>query len=192
MKDYDQFEKWCSAWAEASKQEEFNTPSVPKELDFGGVNTGSFFGVMTENNDVDLKSIDSKYWLDLLNLHTKYGNDPNVLKDYLSGKLTNEEISLPIKDLTNAITTSPNPIKPNSINMDQDPNNLVSIGATYTNEDLLKLEKLKNDLYELLLKLNQSELEGETSKKMKTKLEDLQKDIDELSNKMTKTLPQQT
>lgn len=191
MKDNDQFEKWCSAWAEISKQEEFKPPAIPKELDFGGVNNGSFFGVITENKDVDIKSVDSKYWLDLLNLHTKYGKDVNVLNDYLDGKLTNEEINLPIKDFTKAVTTSPNPIKPSSVGMDQDPNNLVSLGTTYTNEDLAKLENLKNDLYELLLKLNQSELEGETSKKMKTKLEDLQKDIDELSDKMTKTLPQQ-
>lgn len=192
MKDYDQFEKWCSAWEKASKQEAFQSPPIPEEMNFGNVNSGSFFGVITENKDVDMKSIDSKYWLNLLNLQTRYKNDPNVINDYLEGKLTTEEINMPVKDFTNAVTTAANPIKPNSVGMDQDPNNLVSISATYTNEDLAKLEKLKNELYELLLKLNQSELEGETSKKMKDKLEDLQKDIDELSDKMTKTLPQQS
>lgn len=191
MKDYDQFEKWCSDWDKASKEEEFQPPSIPEEWNYGGVNSGSFFGVITETKDVDIKSIDSKYWLDLLNLQTKYKNDPNILNDYLDGKLT-EEVDVPIKDFTKAVTTAANPIKPNSVGMDQDPNNLVSISATYTNEDLAKLEKLKNELYELLLKLNQSELEGETSKKMKSKLEDLQKDIDELSDKMTRTLPQQS
>ena len=189
MENYDEFEKWVAIWDKLSKEEEFQVPTSNKEVD---LNVESYFGVITESKNVDNKSVDSKYWLDLLNLHTKYGNDKNVLSDYLKGKLTNEDTDLAVKDFTAAITQAANPIRPNSVGMDQDPKNLISLGYTYTAEDLEKLEKLKNDLYELITKLNQSEIEGEDSKKTKSKLDNLQKEIDDLSDKMTRTAPQQS
>ena len=192
MENYDEFEKWVAIWEKASKEEEFKGASVDKTSD---INLESFFGIITENKDnktVDPKAVDSKYWTDLLNLQTRYGNDKNVLSDYLKGKLTNEEVDLPTKDFAAAITKAANPIKPNSIGMDQDPQNLVSLGYTYTAEDLAKLEDLKKDMYDLITKLNQAELQGEDSKKLKTKSEELQKEIDELSDKMTRTVPQQS
>lgn len=192
MENYDEFEKWVAIWEKASKEEEFKGASVDKTSD---INIESFFGIITENKDnktVDPKAVDSKYWTDLLNLQTRYGNDKNVLSDYLKGKLTNEEVDLPAKDFTAAITKAANPIKPSSVGMDQDPQNLVSLGYTYTAEDLAKLEDLKKDMYDLITKLNQAELQGEDSKKLKTKSEELQKEIDELSDKMTRTVPQQS
>lgn len=192
MENYDEFEKWVAIWEKASKEEEFKGVSVDKAND---INLESFFGIITENKDnknVDSKSIDAKYWTDLLNLQTRYGNDKNVLSDYLKGKLTNEEVDLPTKDFAAAITKAANPIKPNSVGMDQDPKNLVSLGCTYTAEDLAKLEDLKKDMYDLITKLNQAELQGEDSKKLKTKSEELQKEIDELSDKMTRSVPQQS
>lgn len=189
MENYDDFEKWVAIWDQLSKEEEFQVSTVNKEVD---LNVESYFGVITENKNVDKKSVDSQYWLDLLNLHTRYGNDKNVVNDYLRGKLTKEEVDLPTKDFAAAITKAANPIKPNSIGMDQDPENLVSLGYTYTAKDLAKLEDLKKDMYDLITKLNQAELQGEDSKKLKTKSEELQKEIDELSDKMTRTVPQQS
>lgn len=106
-------------------------------------------------------------------------------------ELIQEEVKVNPKDMAKAMVNSPNPIKPHTMGMDQDMTDPVSMGATYDVADLEQLNDLKVKLHGLLDKLNTMHGFGEATSKLESKIAEVQKQIDEISNGLSKGVPSQ-
>lgn len=191
--DYDKFDTWCDQWEKAMKNGTFEAPPAAKSVNRQTANT-NFFGVTNHNPSDKPSDPDGKYWNDLYSLSHEYASDSRVLDDYLSGDLQvmQEEVVVDVKKYTHSLANTPNPIRPNSVGMDQDIKNPISLGATYDVGDLEGLETLKTKLHNLLVKLNSMEGRSQTgSTKLESQIQSLQKQIDELSDNLCKSIPSQ-
>jgi hypothetical protein len=177
------FQTWLNQWNDALKTDAFKKEErADDELLF-----------VTESVQKNNTSkCDEKYWEDIWKLSLGFNGDQNAFDDYLNNKLTNEEVDQSVKNLMKALTMSPNPIKPSSVGMDQDPTNVRSLDLTYTDEDIDELAKLKSEIEELKIKLASKESLGEKPEDISKKIETLQKKVNELSDKMTQTMPNQS
>jgi len=104
--------------------------------------------------------------------------------DVLSGDLIQEKLDH--KSVGQAIMDSPNPIQPTSVGVDQDIKNPNSMSATYSVGDLERLEGLKLKLHGLLDKLNTMEGLGKSATKLESQITSLNKQIDDLSDSLSK------
>lgn len=89
------------------------------------------------------------------------------------------------KAKVDAIITSPNPIKQQTVGKDQDVTPQ-SLNATFSNEDLEKLEDMKSKLHELKDKANKADGLGDKAEAFLKQIEDLTEKIDQLSDSMCK------
>ena len=189
--DYNDFEKWQSQWDAALKTDAFKDkkPANPSAA------TGftDFFGVTnsqsTEGNNIP----DTEYWNNLYGLSKDYAPEENRLDaphddDHLEGDLI-QEFEVEPKTMAKAMASSPNPIKPSSIGMDQDVKNPVSVGGTYDVGDIQNLENLKVKLHNLLHKLSSIEGLADTNSKLESQIQSLQKQIDEISDGLSHGVP---
>lgn len=106
--------------------------------------------------------------------------------EIVDGSLIQEEVKTNPKDVAKALVNSPNVIKPSTIGVDQDMTDPVSMGATYDVGDIEKLNDLKLKLHGLLDKLNTLHGFGESTTKLEAKIAEVQKQIDEISNGLSK------
>lgn len=189
----DQFYNWLALWDKAVKED----PNFSEKTESKANKGESFFGVLTESKNPSVKSDpknpDAGYWNLLINLTEKYGikNSTSLINDYLENKLQ-EDTKADFKKVAKAVSDSPNKVKPDTVGSDQDLDNLVSLGATYTPEDIEELTKMKEELNELILKVQQMEFEGKNSDSLKKSIDKLNDKIDELSTRMGKTVPEST
>lgn len=181
--DNKDFDKWCDQWQAAVDKGIF-----PEKKPEDNENVGSYFGFM--NKELVKKPItdcDTKYWNDVHDLSRLYGQDPEILCEYLRNRL-HEENDVDLKSLAKDVADSPNPVRPTTVGMDQDITNPVSTGQTYSVDDLKSLDDLKTKLHDLLVKLNSNEGSGNSgSAKLETQIKNLQKQIDEFSDSLSKT-----
>lgn len=189
-KDQDKFNNWVAMWDKAQKEDAdfIAKKDVNPQLE-------SYFGMLTEGKkpNVSPKNPDEKYWNLMINLTEKYGSkDASALiNDYLENKM-HEDTGADFKNVAKSVASSPNKIKPDTVGNDQDLDNLVSLGATYKPEDVEELIKLKSDLNDLIVKIRQGEIEGKKVDNLEKDLQKLQDKIDELSTKMSTTVPEST
>jgi len=188
---YEQFDTWCNQWEEAMKKGTFETPNQGPNVSVQTADS-NFFGMVNHNPSDSPKEPDTKYWSDVYSLSKEYGSDSQMLDDYLSGDLIQEEVAVDKKAFVKTMASSPNPIRPASVGMDQDVNSPLSVGATYDVPDLQNLETLKTKLHDLLVKLNSMEGKSQSgSPKLESQIQSLQKQIDELSDNLSRGIPSQ-
>lgn len=189
-KDQDKFNNWVAMWDKAQQEDaDFMVKKEPNpQLE-------SYFGMLTEGKKpgVAPKNPDEKYWNLMVSLTEKYGvkNASELINDYLENKVC-EDTGANFKDVAKSVASSPNKIKPDTVGNDQDLDNLVSLGATYKQEDVEELIKLKTDLNDLIVKIRQGEIEGKKVDNLEKDLQKLQDKIDDLSSKMSTTVPEST
>lgn len=187
----DNFDTWVDQWDKAVKSGLFDEPNKQEPPKVNSQTTQSnFFGQTNYNTESKPSEPDTKYWNDVYKLSKEYGNDPNALDDYLNGDLLQEETQVDTKQFNKSMAYSPNPVRPSSVGKDQDIRNPVSVGATYDVADLEGLNNLKLKLHDLLSKLNS--MEGRSlpgSPKLESQINALQRQIDELSDGLSKGIP---
>lgn len=187
--NYEDLEGWVQKWDKAQEEGIFDKPEGPPAISKQTV-TPDYFNLTHDetSEDAPLNECDSKYWSDLYELTKRYGE--NVVGDYLSGKL-NEAVSVDKKSMADSLLSSANPIRPSTVGNDKSLTDPVALGATYDVADLQKLEDLKLRLHGLIDKLNGFDTKGGSVTKLESQIESLQKQIDEMSNGLSKVPSQQ-
>jgi hypothetical protein len=172
MQNQDQFDKWVDMWAKAQTDgvfEDMPKPACPS------ANTGasSYFGVVSSNPTEAPTDFDAKYWSQVYNMSNgeegPLSDGPGIISE---DKNTNKYPA--------------NPVLGSGWGMDQDMSNKASLGLTFDEADLKKLENMKVQLHELGDKLATSMGKGDKFQKFESKITSLSKQIDELSSSMTR------
>lgn len=131
-----------------------------------------FFGQNLRSAEYDmdepLNEVDTKYWAQISRLA-----DPN---SYL--KESKEEI----KSVADAMGKAHNPVLPNTIGKDQNLNVAQNWGVG--GKEYFQLEELKVRLEKLESKLNAIEGQGKSGKDSQSKIDELKKQIDNLSDSL--------
>lgn len=171
----DNFEKWVSQWDAAQQKGIFDAPKKD-HVPSANNRQGSFFGGLAQNApSEEVPQEDTDSWNSIYRGSRDYGKELD-LDGY--EEVIQEETAVETKK------KSANPITAASLGMDQDVKNPASVGATYDIDQLQNLEGLKLKLHNLLSKLNDFEGRGESAAKFESKIQSLQKQIDELSSSL--------
>lgn len=167
----DDINKYAAMWDAALESGimKINKPKKSEESedsffgsDFFGQNNNS------EEYDIDapLNEVDTKYWAEVCKLA-----DPNRI----------DETKDDVKKAADAMAKAHNPIGPNTVGKDQEPNVAQNWGVG--GKEHFQLEELKVRLEKLESELNA--LDAKNSKpNPRTKLDELKKQIDELSDSL--------
>jgi len=126
------------------------------------------------DRDEPLNEADTKYWAEVSKLA-----DPHGYTDPLKLVESNEDN----KRVADALAKSHNPIQPNSVGKDQEPEITQNWGVG--GKEHFQLEELKVRLEKLEGKLNAMESEGKSGKDAQSKIDGLKKQIDELSDSLS-------
>ena len=155
----DDFDNWVDKWDKALQSDIFKDAPKPPSTS-KHTSDDSFFGLQQSNQTDSIQSSDSEYWRAI-----------NAVAD---GGVDMQRI-----DEADAISVSlPNPIRKSTEGKDQDlePN---SLGLTFTEDDIKKLEEMKIKLHEL-----QSKIAAMDEKDYSSQISAMISKIDELSDKM--------
>lgn len=162
----DEFDDFVSKWEKAQEDGVFKSTELPNVNP--QTSTGSFFGFTQTNPSDEVNKTDNEYW-NAINL---------AASDFLPvDGMINE--ALVHKDIPS------NPVAKDSVGCDQS-RTPQSLGATYSEEDLKKLEELKKELFGLENKLMTSMGFGDdkNQKKIQTQIESVKKEIHKVSDDM--------
>lgn len=172
------FDDWCDKWEKAKSDGVFE--NAPKHFPSQQTASVSFFGAIDADPSKDVSEVDAQYW----NALNKTGSFSGEVITEASG-----EDKAMIKKVADAIRKSPNPIRPNTIGMDQEmePEQL---GVTYSDEDLEAVNELKLKIHELEDKLNSMEGLGQKTKSVETKIKNLKEKMNELSDELSHSAPE--
>lgn len=171
----DDIEKYAAmmdnAFAKGVFQDE--KKEVPATQDDEAANTDFFGQYLNDEYDIDkpLNEVDSKYWA----LVAKMA-DP-LEKEVIT------ESKEEVKDISDTLAKAHNPIQPNAVGKDQDVKITQNWGVG--GKEYFQLEDLKVRLEKLESKLNAIEAEGQSGKSTQDKIDDLKKQIDELSDSLS-------
>lgn len=154
------------------KDEKKETPAEVAQDDEQS-NTDFFGQYIGDEYDIDrpLNEVDSKYWALVAKMVDPLGKD--IITE------SKEEV----KEISDALAKSHNPIYPNTVGKDQDVKITQNWGVG--GKEHFQLEDLKVRLEKLESKLNAIESEGQSGKSTQDKIDDLKKQIDELSNSLS-------
>ena len=155
----DDFDNWVDKWDKALQSDIFKDAPKPPSTS-KHTSDDSFFGLQQSNQTDSIQSSDSEYWRAI-----------NAVAD---GGVDMQRI-----DESDAISVNlPNPIRKSTEGKDQDlePN---SLGLTFTEDDIKKLEEMKIKLHEL-----QSKIAAMDEKDYSSQINAMISKIDELSDKM--------
>lgn len=155
----DDFDNWVDKWDKALQSDIFKDAPKPPSTS-KHTSDDSFFGLQQSNQTDSIQSSDSEYWRAI-----------NAVAD---GGVDMQRI-----DEADAISVNlPNPIRKSTEGKDQDlePN---SLGLTFTEDDIKKLEEMKIKLHEL-----QSKIAAMDEKDYSSQISAMISKIDELSDKM--------
>jgi predicted transcriptional regulator len=155
----DDFDNWVDKWDKALQSDIFKDAPKPPSTS-KHTSDDSFFGLQQSNQTDSIQSSDSEYWRAI-----------NAVAD---GGVDMQRI-----DEADAISVNlPNPIRKSTEGKDQDlePN---SLGLTFTEDDIKKLEEMKIKLHEL-----QSKIAAMDEKDYSSQINAMISKIDELSDKM--------
>jgi hypothetical protein len=163
-KQKQEFDDFVSKWEKAQEKGVFSDPQLP-EIN-PQTSTGSFFGFTQTNNTDTANQTDQEYWNAINSAADDH--DPKVINESLEHK-----------------STPTNPISRDSVGCDQNLNPQ-SLGATYTEEELEKLDELKKELYSLENKMLTSIGFGDDKniKKFENQIKSIKKEIHDLSDSL--------
>jgi hypothetical protein len=156
----DEFDDLVSKWDKALESDIFKPgPALPSTADQTSIN--SFFGPMHANPTDQIKDVDAKYW--------------NAIHSASSGVDSPMERIDEVHSLK-SIVEDPNPVRKGTEGKDQE---LTSIGATFSEDDIQGLADMKLKLHDLENKVATME-----DKDYSSQIKKLIFKIDELSDKM--------
>jgi hypothetical protein len=155
----DDFDNWVDKWDKALQSDIFKDAPKPPSTS-KHTSDDSFFGLQQSNQTDSIQSSDSDYWRAI-----------NAVAD---GGVDMQRI-----DESDSISVNlPNPIRKSTEGKDQgfEPN---SLGLTFTEDDIKKLEEMKVKLHEL-----QNKIAAMDDKDYSPQINAMISKIDELSDKM--------
>lgn len=182
----DDINKYAAIWDDAQAKGIFKDSDaeaarkarrpVEEEEDsfFGSDFFGQHHRAAEYDMDEPLNEADTKYWREVSKLA-----DPHGYTDPLKLVEANEEN----KKVADALANAHNPIAPNTVGKDQDPEVTQNWGVG--GKEYFQLEELKVRLEKLESKLNAMEGEGKSGKDAQGKIDGLKKQIDELSDSLS-------
>lgn len=180
----DDINKYAAIWDAAQNKGIFKDapkPPQPRNQD----DEDSFFGAdffgqnRSAEYDVDepINEVDSKYWATVSRMADPTGKyiDPLLAEESVPSKEN-------AKKASEKMSGSHNPVYPNSVGKDQDVNVAQNWGVG--GKEHFQLEDLKVRLEKLESKLNGIESKGDSGKGTQDKIDNLKKQIDELSDSL--------
>lgn len=176
----DDINKYAKIWDSALEKGIFNDAPKPKPAN--PADEDSFFGAdffgqnRSDEYDIDapLNEDDTKYWAEVCRMANP--NKPTKLNETVAPK---EEL----KKMVDRVAGSHNPIYPSSTGKDKDPQVAQNWGVG--GKEHFQLEELKIRLEKLESKLNALESKGDSGKETQTKIDNLKKQIDDLSDSLS-------
>ncbi|MHA1948694.1 MAG: hypothetical protein ACW99G_03010 [Candidatus Thorarchaeota archaeon] len=203
-KEQEDFDKWCNKWSQAQDEGIFDEapgPHVPTQ-DLGD---HSFFGPTNSHSNDDVKDVDVTYWNQVHALST--GQDMGLISEAGVKRPATEIVGEPPKlkpapgwsnkqstasqKVSQGVGTSANPIFVNTVGKDQDLKS-AQMDATFSERDIEDLAEMKLKLHDLENQVNTFDSNSKSSGKYATKIESLKTQIDDLSDRMTRTHPDQS
>lgn len=172
--EHDNFEKWQTQWDAALEKGIFDTPKKD-HVPSAQKNPESFFGTQKNSPSEEVPQTDSEFWRDIYRNSREYGTQCD-LDGRDDSMIQESSVAAPLGPKT------ANPVRVNTLGMDQDVKN---VGSTYDVADLQNLENLKVKLHGLLDKLNGLEGKGQGAGKLESQIQSLQKQIDEFSDNLS-------
>ena len=204
----DQFDNWCDKWDAAQSAGIFDDVSAP-HVPSMDLSKHSFFGPIDSHSSDGASDEDAAYWNQVHDLATGKGPSPMEVFSEEAMKRPATEIIADKPKVTPAsgwskaettasqkvskqVGTAANPIYSNTVGKDQDLKP-AQMDATFSERDIEELGLMKIKLYTLETRLNTAEdnSDGGGGSKYKTQIESLKNQIDELSDRMTRTHPDQ-
>lgn len=175
------FDDWCDKWEKAKSDGIFE--NAPKHFPSQQTASVSFFGSVNTDPSDGVSERDADYWN---TVHNMSANGELAPKEVFTESTIDKD---GIKKVADAIRQSPNPIRPNTIGMDQElePEQL---GVTYSKEDLEKIEETKAKLHEMGDKINSLLGLGKRSDAMEKKMESLKEKLNKLSDELSHSAPE--
>lgn len=172
-----QFKELIKLWEE--NQHKVTDNNKPK-LVSKNCTKKDFFGVSTLKEEESTLIEDARYWNEVNNILGYYNNINKISEGNCK--------ACDPKTYVDAMSKSPNPIRPQSIGKDTDIKNDVSTNALYDPFDLDKLISLKHKLDDLLVKLNSEQVSGKNVSSLEKRIVALTEDLDKLSESLGKSL----
>ena len=165
-------DKYAKIWDSALEQGIFDDAPKPPKPSMPEADA-DYFGQYQINDDIPLNEVDVQYWEKVSRIAGNTGKYVDPLVEEVSTKKDIENIS-------KAVASAHNPIMPQSVGKDQDVNVTQNWGVG--GKGIEQLEELKVRLEKLESKLNSLEGNGESGKSTQTKIDELKKQIDDLSD----------
>lgn len=165
-----QLDNWAQRYEDAVESGVFGNPTPQQVTSPMFSDPESFFGPQNNIHTSTPSPADAQYWNAVNAMGDGYTGDPMTL--------ISEQSKKELGDSAKSVASTPNPIRHGTVGMDQDSE--VSMGDTWTVEELEDLAEMKIKLHELGDKL----AAFESGKKVDTDINNLKKRIDELSDSL--------
>jgi hypothetical protein len=206
--EQEDFNKWCDKWDQAQEKGVFEDapgPQIPTQ-DLGD---HSFFGPTNSHSGNDVSDVDATYWNQVYSMSN--GEELEVISEDVVEEAAvkkpateivaekpklkpapgwSREESTASHKVSKGVGTAANPIFMNTIGKDQDLKP-AQMDATFSEQDVEDLAEMKMKLYDLENKINAADSLSKAGK-YKTQLENLKNQIDDLSDRMCRTHPDQS
>lgn len=181
----DDINKYAKIWDDALAQGIFKDapkPVQPRNPDAENSFFGSdFFGQNNRSSEYDIdepiNEVDAKYWAKMSRMADPLGRYIDPLNE--ESVPSKEEI----KNSAEKMGASHNPVFPNTIGKDQKPTVTQNWGVG--GKEHFQLEELKVRLEKLESKLNAIESKGDSGTGTQNKIDDIKKQIDDLSDSLS-------
>jgi hypothetical protein len=170
-------ERLSKIWEKAQEKNIFG--DVPKPQ----VNNtaGGFFGQQVDfTPTAGPSAADSENWNKVVQMSNHWNAPVDQINE--SRKILAKKIQEAANPYLKDAATSPNPVAPSTAGPDSE-----QIDATFNEKDIEDLSALKNKLHELHSKLCEFEGTGKDAKKFETQMNSVKKEVENLSNAMTRS-----
>lgn len=201
---YSDLQGWADKWQKAVEEGIFEKPEGQAPVISKQTNKSDYFNMNididhssnnqdnyeedTENNSLNE---DAKYWSKLFKMTNRWKRPSESSIKGPTSKVIKENLAVDTKSFTKDMVSSPNPIRPSSVGKDNGDGNPAAFGTTYGVNELEKLEDLKIKLHNLIDKLNGFDVNGQSGSKLENQIQSVKKQIDEISDGLSKSFPSQ-
>jgi hypothetical protein len=141
----------------------------------------SFFGVSDNKTKETINEPDAEYWRQVYALSSADRDPADIINEMLKPQTKKE-----LGEKVDRIAADPNPIQSWTVGMDQDSSNPPEWGEGL-NAEVDELAELKVELQSLVEKVMTAEVKGKNDKGAMSKIKELRKKIDALSDEVSVT-----
>jgi hypothetical protein len=174
------FDKWCSQWDAALESGAFKKDDEDQNVPSPQTSDTSFFGLQNTHPTDAPAEDDSEYWKDVYKMSSYLGDKVESPEQMLhDSKVAQPVVTEGLQDKKSKFPPHPRQYDAKGVDQSLSPETL---GVTFDEEDIKKLEQMKLQLYELEVKYNTAAANGESGQKIEQQIADLKKKFEEFSS----------